>query len=101
MFTTILLLLNVLIFITIGLFFFGRWFYINGIDYICAYLHYRTNRLKISRRPKRIILIRHGESQGNDDKNIYESIPDNAIELTSKGILQAISAGEELKQIIG
>jgi broad specificity phosphatase PhoE len=73
----------------------------SGVDYICAYLHYRTNRLKISKRPKRIFLIRHGESQGNEDKDIYETIPDNAIALTARGRLQALEAGENLKQIIG
>ena len=32
--------------------------------------------------PKRIILIRHGESEGNVNKFVYEKVPDNALELT-------------------
>lgn len=44
-------------------------------------------------RPKRIILIRHGESEGNVDKNIYEQKPDYALELTHRGIHQAKEVG--------
>ena len=32
---------------------------------------------------------------------MYENVPDNAIELTARGVVQAIEAGEELKQIVG
>ena len=32
--------------------------------------------------PKRIILLRHGESEGNVNKEVYERVPDNALELT-------------------
>lgn len=37
-------------------------------------------------RPKRIVLVRHGESQGNVDDAIYETVPDHALSLTPKGI---------------
>lgn len=52
-------------------------------------------------RPKRIILVRHGESQGNADKKIYLNIPDYALELTERGIFQANEAGKKLKELIG
>ena len=52
-------------------------------------------------RPNRIILIRHGESEGNVDKNQYQFIPDYALNLTSKGIEQAHRAGNEIKNIVG
>ena len=52
-------------------------------------------------RPKRIILVRHGESEGNLDKNQYESVPDYALNLTPKGIDQARQAGAEIKNLIG
>src|SRR5512144_1971522 len=52
-------------------------------------------------RPQRIILVRHGSSQGNVDKNQYKSVPDYALNLTDEGILQARRAGLELKQLIG
>lgn len=52
-------------------------------------------------KPQRILLIRHGESQGNIDKNIYSEIPDYALELTEKGKNQAIEAGKKLKELVG
>ncbi len=52
-------------------------------------------------KPKSIFLIRHGESQGNVDKRIYETVPDYALQLTDNGSKQAFSAGQELRSIIG
>jgi len=52
-------------------------------------------------KPHRIILIRHGESEGNIDKNKYLTIPDYALNLTPKGIEQAQKAGAQIKEIIG
>lgn len=52
-------------------------------------------------RPYRIILVRHGSSEGNVDKNQYETVPDYALNLTTEGILQAQQAGQELKKLIG
>jgi broad specificity phosphatase PhoE len=52
-------------------------------------------------KPKRIILIRHGKSEGNTDRNLLETIPDYALNLTFEGIEQAKQAGQEIKKIIG
>jgi len=52
-------------------------------------------------KPKRIILIRHGESEGNVDRSIYADIPDYAVKLTEKGKEQARHAGSLLKNTIG
>jgi broad specificity phosphatase PhoE len=52
-------------------------------------------------RPKRIILIRHGKSEGNADKKLLETIPDYALNLSQEGIQQAKLAGLEIKKIIG
>lgn len=52
-------------------------------------------------KPKRIILVRHGESEGNADRNNYETIQDYALNLTELGKEQAISAGKEIKKIVG
>ncbi len=52
-------------------------------------------------KPKRIILVRHGESEGNVDYKRYEEIPDYSLKLTSKGVEQAQKAGQEIKKIIG
>ena len=51
-------------------------------------------------KPKRIILIRHGESEGNADKRIYGIKPDFALLLTDKGKAQAAAAGEQLRRIV-
>ena len=52
-------------------------------------------------KPKRIILIRHGESEANIDKSIHQHKPDYTMELTPNGIAQADASGKELKSIIG
>ncbi|CAK9174689.1 unnamed protein product [Ilex paraguariensis] len=50
--------------------------------------------------PKRIILVRHGESQGNLDKEAYATTPDNKIPLTQVGISQAKLAGTKIRLVI-
>ena len=52
-------------------------------------------------KPKRIILVRHGESVGNVDHNIYETVPDWKIDLTQIGRMQAVSAGQQIKSLVG
>jgi len=52
-------------------------------------------------KPKRIILVRHGESQGNADPNHYETVPDYALHLTDAGRQQARAAGEQIVELIG
>ena len=52
-------------------------------------------------RPKRIILIRHAESEGNRDSIVYQSVPDNKVKLTSLGEKQAILAGQKLQKLVG
>lgn len=52
-------------------------------------------------KPNKIILIRHGESQGNVDKKLYGKVPDYAIYLTEKGKKQAKKVGQDLGEIIG
>ncbi|MEA4958320.1 MAG: histidine phosphatase family protein [Anaerolineaceae bacterium] len=52
-------------------------------------------------KPKRILLIRHGLSEGNSDRNTYATIPDHALALTLKGVEQARQAGREIKELIG
>lgn len=51
-------------------------------------------------KPRRIILIRHAESEGNVDKSIYNKKPDFALELSENGKAQAEKAGAYLKSII-
>jgi broad specificity phosphatase PhoE len=51
-------------------------------------------------KPKRIILIRHGESEGNIDRGVYSTKPDYAVLLTKNGMQQALQAGEHLRSIV-
>lgn len=52
-------------------------------------------------RPQRIILLRHGQSQGNVDRSIYAERPDYALELSEQGKLEAVEAGKKLADKIG
>lgn len=52
-------------------------------------------------RPQRIILIRHGQSEGNVDKTVYKKKPDFAVNLTAEGRSQARDAGRKLRGITG
>ena len=45
-------------------------------------------------------MIRHGESIGNADKEIYKTVPDYAVRLTEEGINQAKSTGLRISQSI-
>ncbi|MFG2141744.1 histidine phosphatase family protein [Streptomyces sp. NPDC048650] len=52
-------------------------------------------------RPRRIVLIRHGESEGNVDDTVYEREPDHALHLTKAGQRQAEEAGGSLREMFG
>lgn len=56
--------------------------------------------MSASYRPKRIILVRHGESQGNIDDHIYEIVPDHALRMTERGRAQVIATGRRLRELI-
>ena len=51
--------------------------------------------------PKRIILVRHGESEANVDPTVYARVPDWQIALTEQGVAQAREAGREISGLIG
>nr|XP_029116246.1 phosphoglycerate mutase-like protein AT74H isoform X3 [Elaeis guineensis] len=50
--------------------------------------------------PKRIILVRHGESQGNLDMAAYTTTPDYRIPLTRLGVEQARAAGRRIRHVV-
>ncbi|XP_039002491.1 phosphoglycerate mutase-like protein AT74 isoform X2 [Hibiscus syriacus] len=50
--------------------------------------------------PKHIILVRHGESEGNKDPSVYTTTPDYKISLTEHGRAQARLAGSRLRDLI-
>jgi len=66
-----------------------------------AATHHSSSSKREWNRPKRIILIRHGESEGNADEEVYRRTPDHRVRLTELGIQQAKMAGEELRSITG
>jgi broad specificity phosphatase PhoE len=51
-------------------------------------------------RPQRIILVRHGQSEGNIDEGAYTRIPDSKIALTDVGWKQAVLCGKKIRKII-
>ncbi|CAF3360868.1 unnamed protein product [Rotaria sp. Silwood2] len=73
----------------------------NICAWLCSIIVDNSKRYRCRHRPKRIILIRHGESQANKDSTVYATVPDHAIGLTEKGREQARYCGNELKKIIG
>lgn len=52
-------------------------------------------------KPKRIILIRHAESEGNTNKEVYLTKPDYALNLSPLGNKQSVQLGSELKKMVG
>jgi len=53
------------------------------------------------KRPKRLIFIRHGESEANVNRKITETVPDQLLHLTTKGREQALDAGVRLRALLG
>jgi broad specificity phosphatase PhoE len=51
-------------------------------------------------RPERIVLVRHGESEGNVDETVYERVPDHRLRLTEVGLEQARQTGEVLRAML-
>ena len=59
-----------------------------------------TGREGLEHRPDRIILVRHGESEGNVDDTIYERVPDHRLSLTETGFEQARQTGAVLRTLL-
>lgn len=51
-------------------------------------------------RPHRIILVRHGQSEGNVDESVYTRIADPKIALTDKGKVEAEKCGNRIRELI-
>jgi broad specificity phosphatase PhoE len=50
-------------------------------------------------RPKRIVLVRHGQAEGNVDQRLFETKPDHTMELTELGIAEARALGVRLRAV--
>lgn len=55
--------------------------------------------MDLSRRPLRIVLVRHGQSEANVDPTVFERVPDHAIALTPTGFEQAAVTGAALREL--
>ncbi|KAL5551812.1 hypothetical protein UlMin_001988 [Ulmus minor] len=51
-------------------------------------------------RPRRIILVRHGQSEGNVDECVYTRVADPKIDLTEKGKAEAEECGVKIREMI-
>ncbi|KAI0161420.1 phosphoglycerate mutase [Xylariaceae sp. FL1272] len=51
-------------------------------------------------RPRLIIIIRHGQSEGNKNREIHQTIPDHRVKLTPDGWSQAHDAGRRLRAML-
>lgn len=49
---------------------------------------------------KRVIMIRHGNSEANENYDILFEKDDSKIELTDRGYLDAVNAGRNLKEVL-
>jgi phosphohistidine phosphatase SixA len=66
---------------------------LSAVDRLVNKIEQRRLERKISLLPKRIMLVRHGESEGNVDVSIYRTEGDAQLELTANGWEQAQKAG--------
>jgi len=71
------------------------------LDGTLDFIAERNDRRRHLQLPKRIFIVRHGESEGNVNHQIYKTVPDNSLELTQKGFEQADRAGARIKEIVG
>ncbi|MCJ1312651.1 hypothetical protein MMC25_006326 [Agyrium rufum] len=51
-------------------------------------------------KPRLIILIRHGQSEGNKNREIHQTTPDHRVKLTPEGRKQAEEAGRKLRTLL-
>ncbi|OAA66427.1 phosphoglycerate mutase family domain containing protein [Niveomyces insectorum RCEF 264] len=51
-------------------------------------------------KPRLIIIIRHGQSEGNKNRDIHQTVPDHRVKLTNEGWQQAYDAGRRLRAML-
>ncbi|CAJ1011796.1 putative Histidine phosphatase superfamily (branch 1) [Leishmania naiffi] len=59
-----------------------------------------SRRIQHSWLPRRLLLVRHGESVANVNQEVYSNTPDWKIPLTARGREQAYDCGKRLRNII-
>lgn len=55
---------------------------------------------QFAKRPRRIILVRHGQSEGNVDASVYTREADWRVPLTEQGFREAEEAGRRIRELI-
>jgi broad specificity phosphatase PhoE len=71
------------------------------INFINSKLAQQRRQKDFDRRPDRIILVRHGESEGNVDREVYTTKADSKLEITDTGWAQGGIAGAMIRKLIG
>jgi len=71
------------------------------LDAAVEALDKRRRQLAWAHLPSRIVLLRHGESEGNVNHMAYASRGDSLLELTPNGVSQARQAGQRLQNLLG
>ncbi|KAJ4462929.1 putative phosphoglycerate-bisphosphoglycerate mutase [Paratrimastix pyriformis] len=70
-----------------------------------TYIYERQAAIKqkqlIARMPKRLILIKHGQSIVSHSPEVCSTVPDNQIPLDESGVAQAREAGRKLRELCG
>lgn len=51
-------------------------------------------------KPRLIILVRHAQSEGNQNREVHQVVPDHRVKLTPDGHLQAQDAGHRLRHLL-
>merc|ERR1719410_1118916 len=54
-----------------------------------------------NKRPLRVVLVRHGQSEGNVKRDVTKTTPDHLIHLTQQGREEALQTGRNLKSLVG
>lgn len=60
----------------------------------------RNGERNCDKYPRMLILIRHGESEGNRAREAFSHVPDNALHLTEMGWRQSVCAGKRMRELI-
>eukprot|EP00697_Spironema_sp_BW2_P004194 gnl/Spiro4/15685_TR8432_c1_g1_i1.p1 gnl/Spiro4/15685_TR8432_c1_g1~~gnl/Spiro4/15685_TR8432_c1_g1_i1.p1 ORF type:complete len:628 (-),score=201.29 gnl/Spiro4/15685_TR8432_c1_g1_i1:41-1651(-) len=71
------------------------------LDETILMMERRRLQLRWQRLPSRIILLRHGQSEGNVNPGIYSFKGDSRLELTPKGLEESQQAGARLAKLEG
>eukprot|EP00121_Abeoforma_whisleri_P002526 Awhi_evm1s2268 len=71
-----------------------------SVDPLLEAIERRKKRLQFIKLPDKIVLLRHGQSEGNVDSTVYSSKGDSLLELTEHGHQQALAAGSRLKELV-